>query len=247
MKRSQNSTSARLLAPIDPDIDITFGTFTTPSLAGAPVSRDAEIEFYRSITLLITGTSGCRAVLPVLNALHACRDKPGVDKMIKTVKPLVNKMDASLREWYSNLSPQLRDTPVAPDFLLASATILTYVYNCFTAELIKYISDYLCSSQYHQYRLIIHRTLFDYACDDKSSMSLCVSAASSIIHLTNQLRAPNMLRHAFIWAPLRVTSAAIVLICYIRKERHTLSVADTEVRRHEITIALEILNELAPR
>ncbi|KAG0142289.1 hypothetical protein CROQUDRAFT_662724 [Cronartium quercuum f. sp. fusiforme G11] len=213
------------LTPDDPGVDIAIGTLIPPYGAGGPVSREAAELFQQSVMSLINGSAGKRAILPVLNTLHARRNKTEDGNLLNSVKPLVNKIDAGLDEWYSNMPAQLRDSPVAPDYLLASVTLLTH---------------------YHHHRQIIHRVLFDCAHDEHSSMSICVSAASSIINLTNQLRQPNLLRHAFLWAPLRVASAAIVLICSIRKERHTISDHDADSRRRDINTALNILNELAP-
>lgn len=212
------------LAPIDPHMDETFGTFTSYGEEG-PLSSQAAIDLNRSYMSLATGSAGKASVLPLLNAFHARRDKAEDSNLLNTVKPLVKKIDAGLNLWYSNLPNNLRQTHVTPEYLLASVTVLT---------------------QYHHHRHIVHRVLFDCSTEEESSMSICVSAASSVIHLTQKLRQPNLLRHAFIWAPIRVASAAIVLICSIRKERHTISEAEAELRRRDINIALDILNELAP-
>ncbi|KAI9619632.1 hypothetical protein KEM48_006218 [Puccinia striiformis f. sp. tritici PST-130] len=62
----------------------------------------------------------------------------------------------------------------------------------------------------------------------------------------SKLRLRGLLTDTFFWLPGRVTLAAILLICSIRKQRKSIGRLEEIMRREHISLAIKILDDLAP-
>ncbi|CAH7674335.1 fungal-specific transcription factor domain-domain-containing protein [Phakopsora pachyrhizi] len=208
------------LVPLDPDVDVSMGTFINPFLQSDSEAQQTVVDLSRASTAMLTTLGGFRSLLPILNSMHARSDQLGKDaNLAESIKSLVNQIDSGMTRWYEQAPERLKKFSIESDslhlvvcvFFNTNPTVTPRVANC-----------------------------------EDTWMTFCLGLAEQMISLVNMLKSRNLLECGFFWVPSRISAATIVLICSVTREKE-VSCPRLDERRKLIELSIEILKDLAPR
>ncbi|KAH9444653.1 hypothetical protein H4Q26_006227 [Puccinia striiformis f. sp. tritici PST-130] len=240
------------LKPPTPQPGDPLGIFVNPYTRIPPDVHEIYNAFdLVRVSLLQVGS--LHSMLPLLNLMKTSPNKHhyhpdgGIDSSFRSLKTLVDQIDRHATKWFDNLPFFLKRSNVesGPELLLFSVLVTT---------------------SYYEFQQLIHRTLFNYeeieAGEEMGALgtgkkqtktqrknphlSRCISYSVSAIQEMSKLRLRGLLTDTFFWLPGRVTLAAILLICSIRKQRKSIGRLEEIMRREHISLAIKILDDLAP-
>ncbi|KAI8453559.1 fungal-specific transcription factor domain-containing protein [Phakopsora pachyrhizi] len=106
------------LVPLDPDVDVSMGTFINPFLQSDSEAQQTVVDLSRASTAMLTTLGGFRSLLPILNSMHARSDQLGKDaNLAESIKSLVNQIDSGMTRWYEQAPERLKKFSIESDSL----------------------------------------------------------------------------------------------------------------------------------